>query len=83
MMVYFFVIGVNFEVGSDYVCIKVLGEVGVFEYMLNVLILCLFVIFGLEDDFFNCFVDQVCFGLIFLIVGVDMKFQLVYVDDVV
>lgn len=82
-MVYFFVIGVDVEVDSDYVCIKVLGEEGVLMYMLNVLILWFLVIFGFEDDFFNCFVDQVWFGLILLIVGVDIKFQFVYVDDVV
>lgn len=82
-LVQIFVIGVDIELESEYFCIKGEGEVVVVVVFFGVVILCFLIIFGIEDGFFNCFVGMICFGLVLLVVGVDMQFQLVWVDDVV
>lgn len=65
--VYVLVIGVNVEVKVEYVEIKGEVEIVVCDVCLDVVILWFFIVFGLEDDFFNWFVVMLVY-LIFLIV---------------
>lgn len=81
--VYVLVLGVDVVLDSFYVVLKGWGEVVVLVVWFDVVILCLLIIFGLDDNFFNCIVSMMCFGLVLMVLGVDMLVQLVYVMDVV
>lgn len=53
VVMYILVIGVDVDSLLVYVWFKVEGEVGVLEIFLDSVILWLFIVFGLEDNFFN------------------------------
>jgi len=81
-MVQISAIGADAASKSDYARTKALGEQAVLEHMPNAVILRPSIIFGAEDQFFNRFARMAQLGPILPVVGADMRFQPVYVDDV-
>lgn len=79
-MVHISAIGADAESASDYQRSKAAGEAAVLAAMPNAVILRPSVIFGPEDQFYNRFAGML--GPIIPLVGADVKFQPVYVDDV-
>lgn len=79
-MVHISAIGADADSDSEYQKTKAAGEAAVLAAMPNAVILRPSVIFGTEDQFFNRFAGM--FGPVLPIVGADVKFQPVYVDDV-
>lgn len=79
-MVHISAIGADADSESAYQKSKAAGEAAVLAAMPNAVILRPSVIFGTEDQFFNRFAGM--FGPVLPVVGADVKFQPVYVDDV-
>ena len=79
-MVHISAIGADKDSASDYARTKAQGEEAVLAAMPGAVILRPSVIFGPEDDFFNRFAGMM--GPVLPVVGADVKFQPVYVDDV-
>lgn len=81
-MVHISAIGADKDSASDYARTKALGEEAVLSHMPGAVILRPSVIFGPEDEFFNRFASMSRLGPVLPLVGADVKFQPVYVDDV-
>lgn len=79
-MVHLSAIGADAESESEYAQTKAQGEEAVLAYMPGAVILRPSVIFGSEDQFYNRFAGMM--GPILPVVGADIKFQPVYVEDV-
>lgn len=79
-MVHVSAIGADADSDSDYQRTKAAGEAAVLAAMPNAVILRPSVIFGTEDQFYNRFAAMM--GPVLPVVGADIKFQPVYVDDV-
>lgn len=79
-MVHISAIGADADSESDYQRTKAEGEAAVLAHMPNAVILRPSVIFGSEDQFFNRFAAMM--GPVIPLVGADVQFQPVYVDDV-
>ncbi|MCA0995442.1 complex I NDUFA9 subunit family protein [Alloyangia pacifica] len=75
-------IGADRESASSYARTKGLGEEAVLASFPSAMILRPSVIFGMEDNFFNRFAGMARMGPVLPLVGADMKFQPVYVDNV-
>ncbi|MEL7089703.1 MAG: complex I NDUFA9 subunit family protein [Planctomycetota bacterium] len=75
-------IGADAESESDYARTKAEGEALVLEHAPDAVILRPSVIFGQEDEFFNRFASMSRLGPILPVVGAEMRFQPVYVDDI-
>lgn len=81
-MVHLSAIGADPKGPSLYAQSKGKGEAGVLKHMPQAVILRPSVIFGPEDQFFNRFAAMTRLGPILPVVGVETRFQAVYVDDV-
>ncbi len=81
-MVHISAIGANEDSDSVYQQTKALGEAAVLEHMPGAMILRPSIVFGAEDGFFNRFASMSRMGPILPVVGADIKFQPVHVDDV-
>jgi len=79
-MVHVSAIGADTESESEYAQTKAQGEEAVLAHMPGAVILRPSVIFGTEDQFYNRFAGMM--GPILPVVGADIKFQPVYVEDV-
>lgn len=79
-MVHLSAIGADAESESEYAQTKAQGEEAVLAHMPGAVILRPSVIFGSEDQFYNRFAGMM--GPILPVVGADIKFQPVYVEDV-
>jgi uncharacterized protein YbjT (DUF2867 family) len=75
-------IGADEESQSSYAETKALGEAAVLEEFPRAVILRPSIVFGPEDQFFNRFAQMTRMGPFLPVVGVDTRFQPVYVDDV-
>lgn len=75
-------IGADTVSQSDYARTKAAGEQAVMEHMPQAVILRPSIVFGPEDQFFNRFAGMARMGPVIPVVGAEMRFQPVYVDDV-
>jgi NADH dehydrogenase len=81
-MVQISAIGADADAPSDYAASKGEGEMAVQKYMPDAVILRPSIVFGPEDDFFNRFAGMARNSPVLPVVGQDIRFQPVYVDDV-
>ena len=81
-MVHISAIGADKDSDSLYARSKALGEEAVLAHMPGATILRPSVIFGPEDQFFNRFAGMAASAPVLPLVGSDVRFQPVYVDDV-
>ena len=81
-MVHISAIGADACAESEYSQTKAAGEAAVQDHLPSAVILRPSIIFGQEDEFFNRFAGMSRFGPVLPVVGADMKFQPVFVDDV-
>ena len=81
-MVHVSAIGADASSDSDYARSKAEGETAVLDAFPGAVILRPSVIFGIEDGFFNKFGAMARYSPVLPVVGPDVRFQPVYVDDV-